>query len=587
MTEPEIRSIALVRAVEETQPDLIPATMLVEAQLVAADPADGPAWIARRARYLAEGVLARLRPLGMEASLGLGLLGWIVPLAFVLGLSANYLDPTPKIHVVFNPIFLLVLWNLGVYAVPALLALRSRTRPERTEGGALDGVLAQLLQKLLATRLVGLGAASGSAALWRSFVSSWLGMVRPVFGPAVRVTLHLGAIGMALGAVVGMYLRGLFFEYEVVWRSTFIDDPDTVAHLLRLLLGPATLLLGQPWISSSDAVEMMSEAGSPAARWIHAFSATVLVAVMIPRTFLAVLGVRALRRAMREAQPDLSDTYYVELVRKAGELDARAVRDSIHQDVRKMCEAFTDDVAGFVATALFDARIAPAIDEFRASGGKLADLEKRVRSACEHFQPELEAEILVQQRALEARIAEQVAWRLGEVGPDDLIDGGGVLQAVGSASDAASSTLGDRVGSGVATSVAAIVSTTVGVVVGTVSGGFGHSVGTAILIGLVHSGPLGWILGAIGGAAVAGAGFYFGREMLRDGVKRVPLPGVIARSALSRVEYVKRTGRERCQRAVHDALSTQLEGAVGRIAEGIWQRLEPQLGERLRPVARG
>jgi hypothetical protein len=586
MNEPEIRSIALVRAVEETQPDLIPATLLVEAQLVAADRADGPAWIARRARYLAEGVLARLRPLGMEASLGLGLLGWIVPLAFVLGLSANYLDPTPKIHVLLNPIFLLVLWNLGVYAVPALLALRSPARPQRVAGGAQAGVLARLLQRLLATRLVALGAASGSAALRHSFVSSWLGMMRPVFGPAVRVALHVGAIGMALGAVAGMYLRGLFFEYEVVWRSTFIDDPTTVAQLLRLLLGPATLLLGQPWISPADAVEMMSEAGSPAARWIHAFSATVLVAVLIPRAFLAALGVRTLRRALRGAQPDLSDPYYVELVRKASLLDAKAVRESIHHDVRKMCEVFSDDVASFVSSTLYDARIAPAIDAFRASGGKLADLEARMHGECERFQPELEAEILRQQRALEAHIAEQVAWRLGEVGPGDAIDGSGVLQAVGSASDAASSTLGDRVGAGMATSVAAIVSTAVGVIAGGVSGGFGHSLGTAILVGLVHSGPLAWILGAIGGAALAGAGFYLGRDALRDGVKRVPLPRVVTRSSLWRLDRVKRTGRERCQRAVHEALSTQLEAAIGRIAEGIWQRLEPQLGERLRPIAR-
>ena len=42
MTEAEVRAVALVRAVDESPHAraLVPATMLVEAQLVAGDPAD-------------------------------------------------------------------------------------------------------------------------------------------------------------------------------------------------------------------------------------------------------------------------------------------------------------------------------------------------------------------------------------------------------------------------------------------------------------------------------------------------------------------------------------------------------------------
>jgi hypothetical protein len=577
MTESEIRAIALVRAVEETEPELIPAVMLVEAQLVAADPGDAPAWIGRRARYLADGVLAHLKPLG-ELPLRLGLLGWVVPLGFLLGLAANYLGPSEKIHVVFNPIALLVLWSLAVYARIGWRALRP---PVQQRIPALD-VFAPLAQRVLH-----LGSLRDRAALARSYGTIRLRMLRPVLGPALRFMLHVGAIGAALGAVTGMYLRGLFFEYEVIWRSTFVDDPGTVAAMLRTLFAPAVLLLGQPWPSAADAAAMMSDAGSPAARWIHAFSATLLIAVLLPRALLALSSALEFQRRKSRIEPDVSDPYFVDLVQKAGRLDAETVRASIHHDVRKMCEAFGDEITEFAVTSLYDARIARAIDEFRADGGKLRDLERRIRAECETYQPELEAEIERRKRVLEARIAEQVAWRLGAAGPDEAIDGADILQAVSSASGAATAAVGHHVGTTVAAGVAAAVSTAVGVVAGTVSGGFGHSLGTAILVGIVHSGPLGWVVGALGGAALAGAGFYMGRDWLIGNLKRVSLPRAVARAAIGRVDQVKRDGRERCRRAVREALATQLDDSIGRIAEGIWQRLEPLLGEGLRPRVRG
>src|SRR5688572_13695765 len=423
MTEAEVHAIARVRAVEETRPDLIPSTMLVEAQLVAGDPGDASAWIARRARYLADGVLARLRPLGQHLELRLSLLAWIVPLGFVLGVAANYLGPTRKIHVVFNPIVLLVLWNLVAYFVFAVRGVRRQPKRRRVEIGVLGETLVRAVERALAPRLAGRVAASvpDAALLSRRFVGSWLRLMRPALGHAIRCVLHAAAIGTALGAVAGMYLRGLFFEYEVIWRSTFLTDPDTVAVLLRLAFAPATLLLGQPLPTAADAAVMMSENGSPAAPWIHAFAASVLVAVVVPRMALAAASAVAFRRVARDVQPDLGDPYFADLLRKAGALDANAVRAAIHDDVRRMCASFADALTDFVATALYDERIAVALDDFREHGGRLADLEQRLRAECEAFQPALQAELDAERRRFQARIAEQVAWRLGDVGPGDVL----------------------------------------------------------------------------------------------------------------------------------------------------------------------
>ena len=70
-------------------------------------------------------------------------------------------------------------------------------------------------------------------------------------------------------------------------------------------------------------------------------------------------------------------------------------------------------------------------------------------------------------------------------------------------------------------------------------------------------------------------------------MKHVPLPGIAAKAVLWRVDHVKRDGRERCRRTVRQALGERLEAAIAGIAEGIWQRLEPLLGERLRPLSAG
>src|SRR4029453_8383012 len=41
--------------------------------------------------------------------------------AFLIGLAANYLGPSEHIHLLYNPLVALILWNLGVYVVVAVL----------------------------------------------------------------------------------------------------------------------------------------------------------------------------------------------------------------------------------------------------------------------------------------------------------------------------------------------------------------------------------------------------------------------------------------------------------------------------------
>jgi len=591
MTEAEVRAVALVRAVDESRHAraLVPATMLVEAQLVAGDPADPEAWFVRRARYLLDGVLAPVRPLAERFEIRPQAFLWIVPLAAVAGLAANSLGPAEKIHAIYNPISLLLLWNLTVYAVLVWLRLRRRGAHERSPRTGVFGrlVLGPLARRLLTLRV--------RAARWRDsptvdmaalaprFVRSWLAMMRPALHPALRCLLHLGALGMAAGAVAGMYVRGLFFQYDVVWRSTFITDPGLVERLVDLLVMPGALVLGRPVPGPADVAALLSDAGAPAAPWIHLYAATIAVVVGVPRALLAIASALAFRRALGNVRLDPDDPYVREVLRLAARLDAREVRQSIEHDVRAACERFADDTAAFVATELYDRRIVPALETFRERGGTLGDLEERLAECCRTFEATLATEVAREQRALEARLAEQIAWRLGAVEPDETIASDRMRAAVDSASSSAGTAVSEQVGGMLATSLGGAVTAATAVVAGTVSGGFGHTLGTALLVGIVHSGPIGWLLGALGGGALAGAGLYLGRDRLRAGVKRMTLPPFAAKAALLRFRSIKAAGREQCVRAVRQAIAGELEEVTRRISERIWERLEPRLGERLRP----
>ena len=109
---------------------------------------------------------------------------------------------------------------------------------------------------------------------------------------AARV-LHLAAALFALGAVAGLYVRGLVFEYRAGWESTFLDAP-AVHALLSFFLSPAAQLIGASFPSVDQIAALRFTNGAPgnanAALWIHLYAITVGVIVIVPRLALALIA---------------------------------------------------------------------------------------------------------------------------------------------------------------------------------------------------------------------------------------------------------------------------------------------------------
>lgn len=108
--------VVLVRAVEEMLPDRIAPETLLEAHAAAGDPAQERAWVTGRAAYLVDHALGNYRELLIPSEVALPGPWVCIGLAVVVGLASNYLGPTGSIHVVLNPIIVLIVWNLLVYA---------------------------------------------------------------------------------------------------------------------------------------------------------------------------------------------------------------------------------------------------------------------------------------------------------------------------------------------------------------------------------------------------------------------------------------------------------------------------------------
>ncbi len=615
MQHDQAARIVLVRAIEEVSPGRIEPEALLEAHLAAGDPRQEAGWFARRAQYLLDHVLGAYRDLLVPSDAALPRPWLWVAAAVVAGVASNYLGPAGRIHVIVNPIVVLMVWNLAVYAalVGHRLAHR-RARPATApptppapagptgvappaQAAFRPGLLERLVLGRFFTWMIGTRAriddglehARDVTRVARRFAVLWWPAARPAYVAWLRRLLHLAAIGLAVGAVLGTYLRGLFFAYRVVWRSTFVNDPDVVGTVLGILFGPAALLLGQPVPGALDVPGLASDAGDPAGRWIHLYAVTVLLVIVIPRGVLASLASRRLRHRAQDVPLDLDGEYYRDLIERALAVSPAKLEASVRTAVEDECRRFASGLTDLVCRKLYDETIAPRLREFRAAGGSLRELEEDLRRRCEAFRPTLAREMPIEQQKLERALVIRVRRLLGDESTPATAPADGLADDVGAASSAVAVYLGSRVGGDLAAMVGGVVSTSVGLAVATVTIGFEEVIGVAVLVGLVETGPIGWVIAALGGMVATVALLWLGRDALRDGIKTVHLPARVVKMATlsaARYERIIADGRAKCDVAVREALAGRMNQLAGTIADHVWTRLRPLVGELQRPRTR-
>lgn len=335
MTENEARNALLVRAFETADPRSTAwgeddaAWASRAAAEVEGERAEADAFIARRA-HLAAG---RLSVADASAGRALRALAWrpwigwaLAAIAFALGMAGDAIGRQQRINVLAPPLLALLAWNLAVYAGIALrLAMPRRHRPaapgpvsspagtplDAPGGGPLVGPISRLVARILARRRP--DAPSGPLA---HFATEWTRASAPLNTARAARVLHAGAIAFALGALAGMYLRGLGLEFRAGWESTFLGA-SAVRALLEFTLGPASALTGiaLPDAARLEAMRLPGSTGEPAGPWIHLYAVTVGLVVILPRLALAALSRLREHRLATRFPLRLDDAYFAALAR--------------------------------------------------------------------------------------------------------------------------------------------------------------------------------------------------------------------------------------------------------------------------------
>ena len=593
LSEDQLAKIILIRSVEECDQRALPENVFSDAFYAAAQSRIGIEWLEKRASYLFERLSTRYQSL---IGLAKAPAQWAVPLcvvAFVIGLATNLLGPAEEIHVVRNPVFVLLFWNLCVYlglVMAPLLRRRSLAKGGSAQGSNRDSQTADRLApppptraslplRLILPRLwhffqrmtFGFRESKAYGDVVKRFSINWLEVGAPLSVARWKAILHLGALGIAAGAIGGMYARGLLQDYRVSWASTFITREESVDRLLHIVFGPslfASRLFGLGIEDQISVARLLGPGGDAADGWIHLFAVTVTLGIVVPRALLALWQWRKITQSRRGLSLVL-DSYYEPLIESP-------IRTLIDKQIEIGTAHFADDVAKFVGTALYDDQIVPRLRAFRQQGGKIADLKADLQSLAEAFLPKLKSRIA---ESAAPAFQEHLSSRIGELiksigvnfnirEPEMAIDGIRLEMP-----RYAETGIADPLSAAIGVSVAASISLTFA----TVGGGLGSELGIAIISTVFGTtGPVGFVIGLMAGALAAGAALWFGKETLTDAVMNLRLPGVVVQTALweSRFQKLIDDGREQCEESVRSEIGKRL-GA-----------LQPEITDRIMSKAR-
>ncbi len=288
------------------------------------DGAGGETFLARRAQLVLERLGAEhpsvpraVRALHWRAWIGAA----IVAGAFVLGGAVDRIGGAEHINLLAPPVYALLLWNLVVYVT---LVVRLAWRGGGMGAGA--GPLRALLARVAGGLGRGLRGQDGDIGALRAGLAAlpteWARLATPLYSVRAARVLHLAAAAMALGVIVGMYVRGLAFEYRATWESTFLGAEE-VRALLAGALAPGSLLTGVavPGVEGIEAIR--SPASENAASWLHLLAGSVAAVVVVPRIALATGAVLLERRRSTHMPVTLAEPYYQRLLRGYGEAAVR------------------------------------------------------------------------------------------------------------------------------------------------------------------------------------------------------------------------------------------------------------------------
>lgn len=595
LTEDQAAKIILIRAIEEYDKSVFSGQVLTEALDAAKSENPGLDWISTRASYLFDRLSAWHQSILQLAKVPANWASPVSVLAVLLGVATNLLGPTEKIHIVRNPVFFLVGWNLIIFISLALLALKNwfrlgpgsirdlesfsrdaeseriQTSPGPTEIPWMVRYLMPRIWQFVHRIMFGIDQTRSLAKLTGFFTTHWLSVAGPLVVARWRYLLHLGALCLASGAIFGMYLRGLFQGYEFVWTSTFITTEPAVSKFVNILFGPAFVISNFFDLGLAERIDiarLITSEGDKSSAWIHLFAITVIIAVVMPRSVLALIQLKKIRKHVSSFGLAL-DTYY-------GDVIEAPIRSIIDQETTVAINQLAEKVTSFVCLMLYDQQITPKFREFREKGGSIAALKEELTGLTEAFSPQVKAYLAdTAIPEFQTGLSQRVGEIIKSIGtdfvntrdPEAIIDGFRI-----DVPESAEIDVSKQFAMAVGVAVGAAISLTFAAV----AGGIGEELGIAIVAAILGTtGPIGFVIGLIVGGLVAAGAWWFGKDKIIETVDKVHLPAVAVRAALweSRFKKLIEDGRSKCEEAVQTRIKERLTPMIPKISSEIMFRI--------------
>ncbi len=607
--ERDVIQMLLVRAAEEEQPAILGPERLATATAAALDAESDAELLQKRTAYLYLRLPRSLRNLAHAALLPEDMAFACLALATLAGLLSNYVGPSGSIHVAYNPLTILLAWNVAVLALRGFRLVRGRGAREASQpridgpapsaatpsggdaapsgGDAAATVEAGVVPDRAASRRrAGLlsrfyvrarawwaafegvrGDVEGAGRVTTAFLQSYHRVAFAIVSARLEVLLHVSAIGILAGALAGTYLRGLFFEYDAVWRSTFLTGPESVTLFLNSFLGPASLVLDGRLLSVADVLPLFGAHGAPAGPWIHRLALTLGLVVVPARVALAALSLRRANAAASGIEVDLAEPYWAERIRAVREGLGVRLREGLATTYRLEVAKLSESVARFVRERIFDRELAPVLVAFRNRGGRIRDLEEELQAVAARLQPELAAHLDASQAELQRALAASVRAILGrevQLAAEATATSVPSLPLERDLTAPLAASFGDAIGATVTAAVTAAVAT--------VSGGLGKSLGIAIVSGLLHtSGPIGLLIGGAAALVAVGGAYALGRDKVTESIKGWSMPASVVALALrdSKIEASREATYAQVRRELDEALAPRVEDVTASILHEI------------------
>jgi hypothetical protein len=593
-TETEIVKTLAVKATEENSSKLLSHMAVSSANISAIGAKSDEEFISKRASYL-----FKLLPSSVKLVAGVNKFpgNWIrvsILVSFVVGLLSNYLGPSKLIHVVYNPLTILLVWNILVYLFMILGAIwkirlpktekiskvsvpdldtddddDEKKKKKKSSNFLLDWVIGGIWNGIVQLKARFVDDSTKVAVLKKIIPAFWISY-KEVAGRTLvfrfKSLMNVSAVGLLIGALAGVYFRGLFFKYNIIWQSTFVSDPETIRTMLNVLFGPASFIMQGHWVSQEMVRLLLSPDGTLAGPWIHMMALTTVFFILVPRSILAIYYALRSRKSIKNI--DLNEPYFSDHILKNRESLVDVIRDGIREIISKKINRIGTTISDFVINDYYEKIIAPILVSFREKGGKLRKLENELLESQQKFEPILLNYLEEVQEDFRDTILTEINLFLGRKLDIDI----NTISTYQPQSDEIDQRLPGRIAEDIGDTIGGTIVTTVALAAGTVSGGIGKSLGIAIISGLLGvSGPLGLLIGGVATAITLGGFYQLKRDQISGMIKDVPLPSFVIAATLSDAKIER--ARKDTYAHTEKEIIKMLEPKIDEVTNGILKDL--------------